>query len=193
VSALVSVAAACLIGAGCGANDDTPKAVPDQSGASEATDTDRSGTQPSPPSSSKEEKKTKEKDEAKDEESEPESTAESTSPDSGPKTRSGGRRGRSAALPPKRVTVTIRDFEFGPKRVTIRRGGSVYWVNKSKGMEHTATFKSGPPPKSGNYSPPASPYIGRMGGTYEDFFKTRGTTVYYCTIHPSMRGFITVK
>jgi plastocyanin len=93
---------------------------------------------------------------------------------------------------PGHATVTIQGFAFKSSHVTIRVGGYVYWVNKDH-TEHTATSKSGPTPPKGKYRPPASPYIGRDGGTYTDFFRQRGTYYYICTIHPRMHGYITVK
>ena len=96
------------------------------------------------------------------------------------------------SLAPGHATVIIQGLAFEPPRVTIRVGGYVYWVNKDH-VEHTATSKSGPTPPRGHYRPPASPYIGRDGGTYTDFFRQRGTYYYVCTIHPTMHGYVVVK
>ena len=85
------------------------------------------------------------------------------------------------------VTVVIKDRKFSPQRVTVARGGSIYWVNKDAKENHTATKKRGPG------QTPASPNIGLGGGTYTDFFRARGRIEYICTYHPRMRGVIVVE
>ncbi len=87
----------------------------------------------------------------------------------------------------KPVTVVIKDRKFSPRRVTVARGGSIYWVNKDAKENHTATKKRGPG------QAPASPNIGLGGGTYTDFFRARGRIEYICTNHPRMRGVIVVE
>ena len=87
----------------------------------------------------------------------------------------------------KPVTVNIKNFKFTPQRVTVARGGSVYWVNKDRKANHTATRRSGPG------KAPNSPNIGLRGGTYTDFFRARGTVTYICTYHPRMRGVVVVE
>jgi plastocyanin len=75
------------------------------------------------------------------------------------------------------VRVSINDFNYAPRSITVKVGGAVYWTNRGH-TEHTATRKSGPGPS------PNSPTIGRDGGTYVDFFQHPGTITYYCTYHP---------
>ena len=191
----LAVLALCLaLGAGCGDDDGGEEPAPRTQAApttptSPAPSTTPTAPEDRPKTERPEKKEGKEKEDER-REGEPERETDDRYEPSRP--RGGGRSAPRRATPaPKRVTVTIRDFEYSPRRVTIRRGGSVYWVNRSRSREHTATFKSGP--KSPDYSPPASDYIGRMGGTYEDIFKARGTTTYHCTIHPRMTGVVVVK
>ena len=99
-----------------------------------------------------------------------------------------GARGRGRGDGPvKQATVIIKDREFSPRRVTVARGGSIYWVNKDAKSNHTATKTRGPG------QAPASPNIGLGGDTYTDFFRTRGRIEYICTYHREMKGYITVK
>jgi plastocyanin len=78
--------------------------------------------------------------------------------------------------------VTIQNYAFNPKTLTISVGGNVTWTNKD-GVDHTVVsdtgvFQSGP---LGN------------GQSYTHQFTTPGTYNYSCTIHPSMHGTIIVK
>ena len=82
--------------------------------------------------------------------------------------------------------MKIKDFQFTPRRVTVKKGGAVYWVNEDQ-ENHTATKSSGPG------EAPNSPNIGLAGGTYTDYFKETGEIRYICTYHPKMKGTVTVK
>jgi plastocyanin len=87
------------------------------------------------------------------------------------------------AAPPRAsaVSVTIGDFFFKPKVVTISVGQSITWTNEGKvKVGHTVTgngFDSG---------------ILKTGATYTHRFSAAGTFDYVCTIHPNMRGTVTV-
>jgi plastocyanin len=79
----------------------------------------------------------------------------------------------------KIVDVTIQNFAFNPPSVEISTGDTVRWTNKDS-VEHTVsgpTFSSGLIPK---------------GQNYEFLFTTPGVYNYNCSIHPSMKGTVTV-
>lgn len=75
--------------------------------------------------------------------------------------------------------VTIRDFSFGPSAVTIHVGDTITWTNDGP-TAHTATgagFDTG---------------ILRAGQSSSHTFTSAGMFSYHCTLHPFMKGTITV-
>jgi plastocyanin len=79
------------------------------------------------------------------------------------------------------TTVGIYDFSFRPGRVTVNVGDTVQWTNNGR-ERHTATandstFDSG---------------VLSSDQTYSYQFNNTGTYNYTCTIHPRMRGTVTV-
>ena len=79
------------------------------------------------------------------------------------------------------VQVTIGDFFFRPQDININVGDSVTWTNDGKVPEgHTVTgdgFDSG---------------VIKSGETYSRIFNSVGAFDYVCTLHPNMRGTVTV-
>jgi plastocyanin len=79
----------------------------------------------------------------------------------------------------KIVDVTIQNFAFNPPSIEVSAGDTVRWTNLDS-TEHTVnghTFGSGMIPK---------------GQNYEFLFSTPGVYDYDCSIHPSMKGTVTV-
>lgn len=79
----------------------------------------------------------------------------------------------------KIVDVTIQNFSFNPQSIEISAGDTVRWTNKDT-VEHTVngqTFGSGPI---------------QTGQNYEFLFSTPGVYDYNCSIHPYMKGTVTV-
>jgi plastocyanin len=78
-------------------------------------------------------------------------------------------------------TVVIDGVKFEPEATTVQRGDTVVWTNKDP-FPHTATArgvfdsKEIDPGKSWKWT-------ARRAGVYE----------YVCTLHPTMKGTITVK
>ncbi|HYV14748.1 MAG TPA: cupredoxin family copper-binding protein [Conexibacter sp.] len=75
--------------------------------------------------------------------------------------------------------VTIRDFSFGPATITIDAGETVTWINDGP-TDHTATgsgFDTG---------------TLKQGQSASHTFATAGTFSYHCTLHPFMKGTVTV-
>jgi plastocyanin len=86
------------------------------------------------------------------------------------------------------VAVSLKNIAFSPASVTVKKGGTVKWTNDDS-VGHDVTEESGPGPKfkSGSAG-------GLQGGdTFQQKFTTAGTVKYVCTVHPNMKGTITVK
>jgi plastocyanin len=81
--------------------------------------------------------------------------------------------------PTDKAEVQIIDFSFYPAEVTIVKGGTVTWSQKD-GISHTVTGSDFSSSKL------------NQGQTYSHTFNEAGTYDYWCTIHSSMRGKVTV-
>lgn len=79
----------------------------------------------------------------------------------------------------KIVDVSINNFAFNPASVTISTGDTVRWTNKDSAT-HTVKGSSF---ESGSIA---------QGNTYEFMFTGPGVYDYTCSIHPSMKGTVTV-
>lgn len=89
---------------------------------------------------------------------------------------------RAAAPKPQAVTVNIRGMAFTPRVVTLRPGDSVTWVNGDD-RDHTVTAADGAF-NSGNIRP---------GGSFTFRFPRAGNYPYSCSLHPRMRGTVSVQ
>lgn len=83
---------------------------------------------------------------------------------------------------PVTQNVTIQNFAFSQKSITLKKGDMVMWTNKDS-APHTVTGESG-----GLSSPTLN-----ANGTYSFIFNNAGTFNYHCAFHPSMTGTITVN
>jgi len=79
------------------------------------------------------------------------------------------------------VQVGIADFAYDPQSATASVGQTVTWTNNDS-TPHTVTFDDGPD-------------LGQIGngGTLTHTFAAAGEFAYQCSIHPSMRGTVTVQ
>jgi plastocyanin len=77
--------------------------------------------------------------------------------------------------------VTIKNFLFAPRAITVHVGDSVSWTNQDS-APHTATANDG------------SFDTGQLakGKSGSHTFTKAGTFAYICSIHPSMKGTVTV-
>jgi len=77
--------------------------------------------------------------------------------------------------------VGIANFAFNPATSTVSAGGTVSWTNADSAA-HTVTFDGGPD-------------CGHLNTTQSvtATFPSAGTYSYHCTIHPSMKGTVTVS
>jgi plastocyanin len=78
--------------------------------------------------------------------------------------------------------VSIASMAFSSSSLTVASGTTVKWTNNDA-ITHTVTADDGTF-DSGNIAP---------GGTYSHTFSGVGTYAYHCSIHPSMKGKITVN
>ena len=79
-------------------------------------------------------------------------------------------------------TVSIKDFSFAPKSVTVSVGDSVSWTNTGDEV-HTATARDGSF-DTGNIA---------SGGSGSATFRKAGTFSYFCEPHPFMTASVTVS
>jgi plastocyanin len=75
-------------------------------------------------------------------------------------------------------TITISDFKFAPRTLTVRHGVPIRITN-SGGMAHTVTADEGRSFDSGTVAP---------GGSATIRVVKAGRFSYHCTIHPFMKG-----
>ena len=80
------------------------------------------------------------------------------------------------------VSVGIENFAFAPGDVTAAVGETITWTN-SDSAPHTATLDDGAC-DTGNIAQNASAGL---------VFDAAGTYPYHCTIHPNMKGTITIQ
>ncbi|HZB92681.1 MAG TPA: cupredoxin family copper-binding protein [Stellaceae bacterium] len=80
--------------------------------------------------------------------------------------------------------VIIDDFAFAPKTLTVAAGTEVVWVNRDD-EPHTVV--------DGSDAKRFKSAALDTGDKFAFVFKTPGTYLYYCTIHPHMTGTIVVK
>jgi plastocyanin len=88
--------------------------------------------------------------------------------------------GASLAAPD--ASVTVKDFNFHPAAITVPVGTTVVWKNLD-GEPHTVTSVDG------TFRSEALD----QGDSYKFKFSKPGVYRYRCTIHPRMKGAVTVK
>jgi plastocyanin len=79
------------------------------------------------------------------------------------------------------ITVVISNYAFNPANITVKAGTVVTWVNKDS-VPHTVT---------GDVGGPASAAL-TLNATYSFKYSAPGIYAYHCSIHPGMKGIITV-
>ncbi len=84
-------------------------------------------------------------------------------------------------VPQPTYTVSIKNFAFSPASLSVKKGSMVIWQNYDS-MAHTVIGDKGGPVSS----------LLNMGNTYGYTFNTVGSFPYHCSVHPNMKGTITV-
>ena len=86
----------------------------------------------------------------------------------------------TAAGPEK---VEIKDFDYGPAKLSVATGTKVTWTN-ADAANHTVTFDTGAKENLGNQP---------KGKSVSMTFTKAGTFAYHCDYHPNMHGTVVVK
>jgi plastocyanin len=89
---------------------------------------------------------------------------------------------RAAETAPATVSVTIDNFSFTPREITVDKGTTVTWTNHDD-VPHTVVS-------------PDKAFRSKALDTDEQFsfaFNDAGTFGYFCSVHPMMTGKVTVK
>jgi plastocyanin len=82
--------------------------------------------------------------------------------------------------------ISIKGFAFNPNQPSLTKGATITWTNDD-GTTHTVT--SGiPGTPSGKFNQSLD-----AGKTFSFTFTEPGTYEFFCNIHNSMRGTVTVK
>lgn len=89
---------------------------------------------------------------------------------------------KTAATDDAANQITIQNFAFKPANLTVAAGTKVTWTNKD-GEPHTATATD---------KRFASNALD-TGDQFSFVFTDKGDYSYFCTLHPQMKGKITVK
>ena len=85
------------------------------------------------------------------------------------------------------VAVEHEGHPVQPRDVTVKVGGTVKWTN-NESVPHDVTKEDGP---GADFSSGKGNM--QQGDTYEQTFKDAGKINYVCTIHPNMKGTVTVE
>jgi plastocyanin len=78
--------------------------------------------------------------------------------------------------------VDIKDFKYGPARLTVAAGTRVTWTNHDE-EPHTITSASGAFSSTGL----------SHDDTFSQTFTRPGTYAYFCALHPQMKATVVVR
>jgi plastocyanin len=78
------------------------------------------------------------------------------------------------------VTISIQNFAFSPSSVTVAKGTRVTWINNDS-VPHQI--------KGDSFDSPSL----AQGESWYYVSNQAGTFNYYCSIHPSMKGSVTIR
>jgi plastocyanin len=84
------------------------------------------------------------------------------------------------------AAIEMSGFAFSKTAVEVAKGSAVTWTNKD-GTTHTVSSGT-PPTTDGKFDGQVA-----AGSTFSFTFKDAGTFKYFCAIHNTMTGTITVK
>jgi plastocyanin len=88
-----------------------------------------------------------------------------------------------SSSPAAASAVAMNDqLKFDPETITVAAGTTVTWTNTGT-APHTVTSDTNAWPDSGQIT---------AGKKFTHTFATAGTFQYHCTVHPTMKGTVTV-
>lgn len=89
---------------------------------------------------------------------------------------------QTTVTPTGPAAVTIQNLAFSPALLTVPAGTTVTWTN-NEAIAHTVTSNTGLFDSG----------IFNRGDTYSFTFNDKGIYEYHCTLHPTMKGKVTVE
>jgi plastocyanin len=93
-----------------------------------------------------------------------------------------GQQNQASATPVAGNAVTIQNFGFSPANLEVKTGTTVTWTNYDR-APHTVTFRD---------SSLKSSDVLNQGDTFSYTFTQAGVYTYYCDLHQTMVGQVTV-
>ncbi len=93
----------------------------------------------------------------------------------------------SRTAPAQSVNVDLQATTFSPSEVTVSKGSTIHWVNR------TATTHTITPNDAGQAGTWTAQNISGNGTDFSHTFNTTGAYEYHCTIHAGMTGTIKVQ
>ena len=90
------------------------------------------------------------------------------------------------AAAPGGTAVEAQGFAFKPATLDVTKGATVTWTNRDSARHIVASGKPGT--KDGKFEGPID-----ANATFSFTFSEVGTFAYFCSIHTSMTGTVTVK
>ena len=85
-------------------------------------------------------------------------------------------------------TITIQNLVFNPPNMPVPKGTTVTWVNQDSTNHQIVNDATGTIAKGALFTSGSLP----TGASYSFKFYNSGTYPYHCSIHPSMKGIVTV-
>jgi plastocyanin len=79
------------------------------------------------------------------------------------------------------VEIKMKDIQFDPADATVKVGQTVKWVNEDS-VDHDVSADNGE----------FKSELFGQGGDFETKLDKAGTVPYVCTVHPNMKGTLTV-
>jgi plastocyanin len=89
--------------------------------------------------------------------------------------------------------ATLGEKAFSPNPTNVKAGGTVTWTNDDTVL-HTIKSGAGPSdPKAGSAFDSGFEALQKKGSTFSHTFSAPGTFPYFCEVHPTMVGKVTVS
>jgi plastocyanin len=100
--------------------------------------------------------------------------------------------GKDVSIVPGAATLAAK--AFSPNPITVKVGATVTWTDKDTTASHTVTSGTGfnDPNKGKEFDSGLSTLL-TSGKTFSHTFNTAGEISYFCQIHPTMVGKVTVS
>jgi plastocyanin len=94
----------------------------------------------------------------------------------------------SNGIPTTNATIVMKNFAFNPAEITVKKGVIVKWVNNDSASHQIAADAS----PVNVFTKSLNSYIMAPSQEWSFTFDAVGTFNYHCSLHPEMKGAITV-